>query len=100
MEPTIFNGQWRKGNGKLVQAIASMIWSIFIIALVPAAIGLVKLFENQARTVGLMDVPNMRSSHLTVTPRGGGVVVVAVWSVATLLMFMIQGFDFQIVLAL
>ena len=36
-------------------------------------------FIGHARRRGIVDVPNSRSSHSQVTPRGGGVVVVAIW---------------------
>jgi Fuc2NAc and GlcNAc transferase len=41
--------------------------------------GLVRRF---AVTHGLLDVPNARSSHLTTTPRGGGLAIVVMLSVA------------------
>lgn len=46
----------------------------------------VKLFLNRAALIGLMDVPNSRSAHIKPTPRGGGLVFVAVWSLACFVM--------------
>lgn len=46
----------------------------------------VKLFLHRAASIGLMDVPNGRSAHKKPTPRGGGLVFVAVWSLACLAM--------------
>ena len=48
------------------------------------------VFRSLAFAVGLVDVPNARSSHSTPTPRGGGVVIVAVTlSTATLYAFLV-----------
>ncbi len=44
----------------------------------------VKLFLNRAASIGLMDVPNARSAHKQPTPRGGGLVFVAIWALACL----------------
>ena len=37
------------------------------------------LFQPVARRVGLVDMPNRRSSHYQATPRGGGIVFYLVW---------------------
>jgi Fuc2NAc and GlcNAc transferase len=43
-------------------------------------------FIQIARAKGIVDVPNERSSHTQVTVRGGGVVIVLVWTLCSLLM--------------
>jgi Fuc2NAc and GlcNAc transferase len=56
---------------------------VFVAAVVSAA--LTWCFRNYALAKGRMDIPNQRSSHVTPTPRGGGVSIVAVLSGACLL---------------
>lgn len=48
--------------------------STFIISLI-----FVRLFCRYAWVRGLLDIPNERSSHQVITPRGGGIVFVLVW---------------------
>lgn len=50
---------------------------IFGIALL-ATFGGVAIFTHFGKSVGLLDVPNERSSHVTPTPRGGGLVILLV----------------------
>ncbi|MFO0678089.1 MAG: glycosyltransferase family 4 protein [Polyangiaceae bacterium] len=42
----------------------------------------VRVFEDQAFRIGLLDKPNERSSHSRPTPRGGGLVFVVAWTLA------------------
>lgn len=46
-----------------------------------ASLLLVRVFCRYAGVYGLLDVPNARSSHDSVTPRGGGIVFVLLWLV-------------------
>src|SRR4051794_33962606 len=41
---------------------------------------IVGLLSRKAPAMGLMDLPNERSSHSQVTPRGGGIGLVTSWS--------------------
>lgn len=50
------------------------------------ALGVVWLIATNASRLGLMDVPNERSSHKSSTPRGGGIGVVAGVGAGTLLL--------------
>lgn len=52
-------------------------FAIFGVALL-VTIGGVAAFKRLSSKIGLLDVPNERSSHVTPTPRGGGVVIVAI----------------------
>ena len=45
-------------------------------AVLVASIGLLRLVERFARERAILDIPNVRSSHSTPTPRGGGVAIV------------------------
>lgn len=49
------------------------------------ALNLVSRFRRYALEKGLMDIPNARSSHQVSTPRGGGIVFVALWLGSVLL---------------
>jgi Fuc2NAc and GlcNAc transferase len=40
---------------------------------------LVKLYSNAAYKVGMVDIPNHRTSHQNTTPRGGGLVFMVLW---------------------
>jgi len=44
---------------------------------------------------GLVDIPNNRSSHQIVTPRGAGIVFVVLWNLALLLSFVLEGLSFR-----
>ncbi len=52
------------------------VWAVGIGAVI-ASFLLTALLEHLAGATGLMDVPNERSSHVTPTPRGGGIAIVA-----------------------
>lgn len=47
-----------------------------------ASVSLVYYYIEAAKTKGIVDHPNERSSHVKVTPRGGGIVFVGVWCIA------------------
>ncbi len=51
---------------------------------------LVRLFRQYAVGSGFLDVPNHRSSHQHVTPRGGGIVFVLIWLAAITLIFALK----------
>lgn len=57
---------------------------------VVASFLLTLLLEHAARATGLIDVPNERSSHVTPTPRGGGLAIVVV-SLGTLALLAAAG---------
>jgi Fuc2NAc and GlcNAc transferase len=59
---------------------------IAVLAFVLAALG-TGLFRRLAFRWNLMDIPNARSSHQTVTPRGGGVAIVLAFAVAVVLLW-------------
>lgn len=46
------------------------------------AIGATQVFRRYARRANLLDIPNERSSHESVTPRGGGVCIVVLFLLA------------------
>lgn len=46
----------------------------------------VRLFIRLSVRLGLLDIPNQRSSHVQPTPRGGGIVFVMIWVMAGLLL--------------
>lgn len=52
---------------------------VFLVGALVASVILTWLFRRYALARGLYDVPNMRSSHLIPTPRGGGVAFVVVF---------------------
>ena len=53
-----------------------------------SAAGLTKLMGGLARTRGLLDVPNSRSSHSRVVPRGGGLAIIIVFVSALTLLWL------------
>lgn len=54
-----------------------LFWVILAVALSLAAYGAVAIVRRWIVQRGILDVPNERSSHNRVTPRGGGLVIVA-----------------------
>ncbi|MBI5450738.1 MAG: glycosyltransferase family 4 protein [Gammaproteobacteria bacterium] len=61
-----------------------MVELLFLAVVFIASWALVARFRAYALGKGLLDNPNARSSHTVATPRGGGMVFVAVWSVSAL----------------
>jgi UDP-N-acetylmuramyl pentapeptide phosphotransferase/UDP-N-acetylglucosamine-1-phosphate transferase len=60
-------------------------WTLIALVAFAAALAGVLLVEQQAARLGLVDLPNTRSSHVKPRPRGGGLgIVVAVWLGAAL----------------
>ena len=60
-------------------------WTLVAIVAFAASLSGVLLIERQAGRLGLLDLPNTRSSHVKPRPRGGGLaIVVAVWLGAAL----------------
>ena len=53
------------------------IWSLLAAGAFLAAYAGVRLVERHARTLGLVDLPNTRSSHVVPRPRGGGLGIIA-----------------------
>jgi UDP-N-acetylmuramyl pentapeptide phosphotransferase/UDP-N-acetylglucosamine-1-phosphate transferase len=56
---------------------ARTIWSLLAATAFVAAFVVVRIVERYARTLGLVDLPNLRSSHVVPRPRGGGLGIVA-----------------------
>jgi len=59
---------------------------IVCLCALPASWGLTGVVRAQAVRHGLLDVPNQRSSHAAVIPRGGGAAIVLVLSLAAVLL--------------
>ena len=81
-----------------------MIEALLIAALVAVVVsaGVAWLVERNASRIGFLDVPNVRSSHQTATPRGGGIGVVAGVLAGTLVLAAVgirPGLDLAVVLA-
>ncbi len=58
---------------------------------------LTALVQRYALSAGLLDVPNARSSHVTPTPRGGGVAIVATVCLASAGLFIAGSLDWRVV---
>lgn len=63
----------------------TLIW-IFLLALL-ASIAFTGLLRRYALAASLLDIPNARSSHSLPTPRGGGVAIVVVFLLGSLILF-------------
>jgi len=64
------------------QKFYSMLFHIHLglgLLILVGSIFLIGLFRSYAIAYGLVDVPNKRSSHEQITPRGGGLVFAAIW---------------------
>ncbi len=66
----------------------SLVWVIILGFLL--SLGLTGVARSYALRRGLMDRPNNRSSHLVVTPRGGGIAFVAVYLALALWMLFVS----------
>ena len=53
-----------------------------------------------ARTGRMLDVPNLRSSHTTATPRGGGIAIVAAATLGLLVLALLGRISYELLLAL
>jgi Fuc2NAc and GlcNAc transferase len=65
--------------------VPTIIW-IFLLALL-ASIAFTGLLRRYALAASLLDIPNARSSHSLPTPRGGGVAIVVVFLLGSLILF-------------
>jgi Fuc2NAc and GlcNAc transferase len=65
--------------------VPTLIW-IFLLALL-ASIAFTGLLRRYALAASLLDIPNARSSHSLPTPRGGGVAIVVVFLLGSLILF-------------
>lgn len=72
--------------------MATMKLVILVAALLGASVWMTQLVRQAAMKRGLLDHPNARSSHVTPTPRGGGLAIVVVTSVGMLILFL-SGFS-------
>ncbi len=61
---------------------STLFWPLWFAAALAAAAFLTARITNWARARGVVDRPNARSSHTKVTPRGGGLAIVAVTTLA------------------
>lgn len=55
-------------------------WIIFSLALFGASLLSVGIYCNYAVKKGILDMPNSRSAHKVITPRGGGFPLLLLWS--------------------
>lgn len=62
--------------------------SLLVLAAFGASFVLTGLVRRWALRIGLMDLPNERSSHLLAVPRGGGVAIVVVVIFAAILLYL------------
>jgi len=58
------------------------------------------LLRRYALKQNLLDVPNVRSSHSVVTPRGGGLSIVLIFLLSVTLLFVFSGMPFDIFMAI
>ncbi len=65
-----------------------------------AALLLTYLARRRALARGVVDVPNARSSHTVLTPRGGGIAIVLVFTVAVLTLYLRERIDRALLVAL
>lgn len=71
---------------------------IGVLVTLVSTVALLRLVEHHASALGLMDVPNARSSHSRPTPRGGGIGIV-VGSVLGILVSLVVGGTFDLATA-
>ncbi len=72
---------------------------VFLIALVASVVA-TGLMRRYALRANLLDIPNQRSSHQVVTPRGGGLAIVIVFLVGALFMYMLGSIPVPIFLSI
>ncbi len=68
--------------------------AVLIVAFSMTLLG-VGMMRDYALSRGIVDRPNYRSSHIDPTPRGGGLVVVAVFLLASMILFGMTSRDFS-----
>lgn len=73
---------------------------IGLIAICLVTWGLAEILRVHAQRIGLLDVPNQRSSHAIPTPRGGGLAIVAATLAAVIILFSTGWLPLRLVLAL
>lgn len=67
--------------------LGRVVLTVGLAAVVVATYALTGLVRRQALRRGMLDVPNERSSHLRVTPRGGGLAIAATTLLCALLIY-------------
>jgi Fuc2NAc and GlcNAc transferase len=77
---------------------SQMIWILGLVFL--ASVGLTGFLRSFALRRNLVDHPNERSSHTVATPRGGGLVIVAVFLFAVLVSFLLERLSLEIFVAI
>lgn len=76
-------------------------WPVAVVAITFALSAYaVRRFQHFALAKGLVDNPNSRSSHKVATPRGGGLVFVLLWGIASALLALFGAWVFEHVLVL
>lgn len=73
---------------------------LFLLAVASVSFCLTYGVRRYALARSLIDVPNARSSHSAPTPRGGGVAIVMSFLLALPLLFLLDVFDWNLLLAL
>ncbi len=63
-----------------------MLVAVFLLVLALLSALLTRQIQRHAVALGVLDVPNERSSHTAVTPRGGGLAIVVVFALGSLLL--------------
>lgn len=76
-----------------------MIKLAIIAATFIVAWALTGLVRRHALAAGMLDLPNARSSHVTPTPRGGGLAIVGAACLASAALFLASGLDWRAVAA-
>jgi Fuc2NAc and GlcNAc transferase len=56
-------------------------WIIFTLVMYALSLISIGLYYNYAVTRGILDLPNSRSAHKVITPRGGGFPVLLLWGI-------------------
>jgi len=79
--PAIFRGRGDRKDGSVAQAFSPVIFGLVAFSLAASVAG-VGMAIRLAQRVGMLDVPNERSSHSLPTPRMGGVPMVAAAALA------------------
>jgi Fuc2NAc and GlcNAc transferase len=79
----------------VIAVTAAVLLTTFCISLV--VVGFMRRYAVQR---GMVDRPNMRSSHTLPTPRGGGAAIVISFIAASIMLFLFELIDLKIMLAL
>jgi Fuc2NAc and GlcNAc transferase len=80
----------------------AMTWSVVVVATMAFVVALIATgsMRKYALRGNLIDIPNVRSSHQSPTPRGGGVAIVLAFSMAALILMVMRSMDSRLVIAI